>query len=147
MSGPSGSGKSTWCQSAIERIDNSIWVSRDKIRFSLVKENEPYFKKEKLVFSTFVTQIKNGLQTHETVFADATHITKASRLKLLKSLNNLDNVDVYVVVFFLPDDICLERNAHRTGRAKVPDDVIKQMCQIQTDPKKDNFPYKQVFYL
>lgn len=146
-SGPSGSGKSYWCQQAVQRLNNTLWISRDKIRFSLIKEDEPYFKKEKLVFSQFVQQIQQGLCNYDTVFADATHITKASRLKLLHALKLDEDIDIYVAVFFVPDDVCLERNSHRQGREKVPKTVIKHMCQIQTDPKLDNFPYKAVYYL
>ena len=39
LCGPSGSGKSTWAKTD-ERMKHCAYVSRDEIRYSLVKEEE-----------------------------------------------------------------------------------------------------------
>ena len=59
MCGISGSGKSTFVKNNLK--ENEVWISRDKIRFSLVKENEKYFSKENLVYKTFVEEIQKCL--------------------------------------------------------------------------------------
>lgn len=51
LCGPSGCGKSTWRNEFIKDYNNRIhYVSRDEIRFSLVKEGEDYFSKGKRSF-------------------------------------------------------------------------------------------------
>ena len=90
MCGAPGSGKSTWLE---EKVIKNIYtkpatvVSRDKIRFALVKEDEQYFSKENEVWEKFITQIKKDLEmwSVEEVYVDATHLNIASRSKLLRA--------------------------------------------------------------
>ena len=79
--GTPGSGKSTWIQNHLD--EHSVWVSRDDVRFSMVAEDEEYFSKEKQVFKEYTRRINNALENGYDVFADATHLNKASRNKLL----------------------------------------------------------------
>ena len=72
------------------------------------------------------------------VYVDATHLTDKSRNKTKRRLNH-KNIDKIVnVIFDVPLEVCLERNAQRTGRATVPEDVIKNMYNSFTFP---NDPY------
>lgn len=45
MMGIPGSGKSTWCEENISNKDN--YVSRDRVRFGLLKAGDSYFSKRK----------------------------------------------------------------------------------------------------
>ena len=60
LSGIPGSGKSTWVKNQIE-AKGGIWISRDTIRFSVVKEDEEYFGREDEVFATFISTIQEQI--------------------------------------------------------------------------------------
>ena len=55
MIGIPGSGKSTWLKTY---ADNGVIISRDEVRFSMVREDEPYFSREKEVFESFIEDMK-----------------------------------------------------------------------------------------
>ena len=141
MSGTPGSGKSTWIQSKIE-TNGGIWISRDAIRFAVVKEDEEYFGKEDEVFATFISaiqeQINNPMATD--IYVDATHINEKSRNNTLRRLN-LEQVDEKICVFFdIPLEVAYERNLQRTGRAVVPRSAVERMYYGRAFPKKrENF--------
>lgn len=108
----------------------------------MLKDSDDYFKYEKKVFRTFVNEIQKALDEGiEIVYADATHINTASRMKTMRALKIAENVKVIPVYFNTPLSLCLERNAMRSGRALVPDDVIKQMYSNKTSPI-DTDPYE-----
>ena len=60
LCGPSGCGKSTYAKKIMENKKMS-YVSRDEIRFSIVKDEEDYFSHEKEVFKHFVAAIVHYL--------------------------------------------------------------------------------------
>lgn len=142
MVGIPGSGKSTCIKNNLEILIRDYGVgkvvSRDAIRFSLVKEDEPYFSKEREVFDTFIKEIKEGLADEKInfVIADATHINQASRTKTLRALSgSLKGVKVVAVAMITDLDTCLQRNMKRTGRELVPEDAIINMYHNLTRPE------------
>lgn len=138
LCGPSGSGKSTWAQNFIATNKDTKWVSRDKIRFHLLKDGEDYFSHEKEVFYMFVKSIADGLINGLTVIADATHLNMFSRCKLIQALDMYTKeYKIVYVVFHTDVDTCLARNANRSGRANVPETVIRNMCRDFRMPTKD----------
>ena len=152
LCGAPGSGKSYFAENHFLKNETIYYVSRDKIRYSIIKEDDEYFSKETEVFNTFVWEIKNILDSKTIpcsgVVADATHLNWASRRKLLKALGILDgkysNIDI-IVVYIRPNlNTVLARNNSRTGRAKVPEDVVKRMYNSQTSPWEDPFKYTAV---
>ena len=58
MMGVPGSGKTTLAKKLVEDKPNTIRVSRDDIRFSLLEKGDEYFAKEDKVFKTFTYTIK-----------------------------------------------------------------------------------------
>ena len=140
-----GSGKSTWVR---EQLDSECkhWISRDAIRFEVVQEGEEYFSKEKKVFGLFASAVQADIDSDfiTDIYVDATHLNEASREKLLGRLKNLDKVNINAVVFDIPLEVCLERNAQRTGRAYVPETAIHNMYKNLTDPAYDKRKYDKI---
>ena len=66
LCGIPGSGKSTWVRNHLGKYDRH--VSRDDIRFSLVKEDEEYFSKEEEVKKEYINKINKYLQDGYDVF-------------------------------------------------------------------------------
>lgn len=130
MMGIPGCGKSTWCKT---HITNEIYVSRDEIRFSLIAEDEEYFSKENEVFRQFIYEINTALNSGNDVIADATHLNAASRNKLI-SLIKAPVDEINVIWIKTPLEIALERNKGRTGRAYVPESVIRRMFYQVEEP-------------
>ena len=89
-----------------------------------------------LIFQKKEKYIQNSLKKLKThVFADATHLTQASRTKLLRALgSSLKGVKVGAIALKVPLEVALEHNSKRTGRANVPEDVIKGMYRDYTIP-------------
>ena len=127
MCGTPGSGKSTWIQQQMKN-EPGLWCSRDKVRFSLVSENEEYFSKEDEVFDTWIGYINNGIKSvfYNVIYIDATHLSQKSRNKTLDKLN-LTDVDIIPVVFNISLDTCLQRNNLRNGRERVPESAVRNM--------------------
>ena len=146
MCGPAGSGKTTWVREhATPGV--SAHISRDRIRFDMVKEDEYYFSREDDVYVEFCGEIHDALHCPwvEEVYADATHLSKKSRKKLIESLRlNLDWVDIYAIVIKPELEVCLEQNAQRTGREHVPETVIRNMYETFQTPLHDNISYSYI---
>jgi predicted kinase len=132
LMGTPGSGKSTWASQHMNK-DTDIIISRDTVRFSMVAEDEEYFSKEKAVFKEFLAQINTALENGTNVFADATHLNKASRNKLLRGIT-VTPAETSVVWVKTPVSQCITQNSNREGtRAFVPLSVIRRMNnQIET---------------
>ena len=150
MCGPAGSGKTTYITRTIIAEDNlyCAHVSRDLIRFTMLKDGDDYFKYEDLVYKKFISELQETLKSdiYDCVFADATHLTAKSRTKLLDDIfkdKEIDQSDVSIVPAFLDVDTktCIERNASRTGRRKVPENVIIRMNDQKEFPKYDENEY------
>ena len=138
MSGLPGSGKSTWVKQQLNNKPHCYWASRDAVRFSMVREDEPYFEREAEVFNEWIRRIYEALSDPniEDIFIDATHLNDRSREKTLSRLPKENISKITNVVFMVPIETCLERNAQRSGRAVVPEDVIRNMQKSFKMPKK-----------
>lgn len=139
MCGIPGSGKSTFIATHINFFaERKAVISRDDIRFSMLKEGDSYFSKEKEVFTEFIRQIKESLNKNVDTIVDATHISSASRGKLLRALgNSIKNVQVNAIVIKVPLELAFTRNNQRTGLKAVPDQVIINMYSQFTEPTLD----------
>ena len=137
MCGPAGTGKSTWVDK------NWVWdydvrISRDAIRFGLLEPDDDYFSHEDEVRKLFFKEIETcTMPDHwaENDFIDATHLTPKSRAQVLRHIHK----DCYIVAvsFEVPFQVTLERSARRTGRALVPESVIRNMYNSFQRPRME----------
>lgn len=139
------SGKSSWADKEIKNYNvlnkTYKYISRDEIRFSIVRENEKYFSKEREVFNTFIEKIQQAInEEYEFIIIDATHLSKSSRKKVLRQLDLKDYI-LDVIVFRTSLETCLERNAERQSRAYVPESAIINMYNSYEEPTFIEFQY------
>lgn len=135
MCGAPGSGKTTIAKKLMG--ENDLYISRDEIRYSMITDQDEYFSKEKEVFNEFVNRIDKALlENYNWVIADATHLNRGSRNKLLSQLKNKPNSLIAIYMQTSLDDT-LNQNRLRTGRAKVPDDIVKKMYHSRQEPTKE----------
>jgi predicted kinase len=137
MCGVPGSGKSTWVRNNFPDITP---VSRDVIRFEILDERGgDYFDYEDEVFDKFIRQIIGSLVADEITIADATHLNKKSRAKVLNKVRKFAD-EIEAVMMDVHLITALERNDLREGRAFVPRGVIRRMYfQMETPTKEEGF--------
>lgn len=137
MCGTPASGKTSYVKAHAKPED--LVVSRDEIRFSMLTPGIPYFSKEKEVFREFCKRINEGIDVYDTVWADATHISNASRWKLLRNINANAFEEIVFVSVETPLEECLLRNSAREGLAQVPEDSIRSMAASYRRPSVNDF--------
>lgn len=128
LCGPSGCGKTTWAREFMSDDEDVRYVSRDEIRFSMLKEDEDYFAHEKEVFHKFSSTIAQTLVDGFDAIADATHLNETSRKKLTRAIDEYTtDYSITYVVFYTPIQKCYENDATRTGIRYVGEQVIQGM--------------------
>ena len=147
MCGPAGSGKTTWVREhATPGV--SAHISRDRIRFELVHPDDYYFSREEYVYEAFIEQCAQALMSSwvDEVYADATHLTKKSRAKLVSEVERHTNCDFDLIAIVVKPELeqCLAQNAQRTGRECVPETVIRNMYNSYQSPLQDNLRYDMI---
>lgn len=144
MCGCPGSGKSTWLKNHVK--PGSAVISRDAIRFSLLKEGDGYFDKETEVCDMLWDQINGALSDGRDVFVDQTSLTKKSRKYLFDHIFGYDKANAIWIDTDL--ETALERNELRKNtKAYVPRGQVRRMFFQFTEPTFDEgffriFKYK-----
>lgn len=145
--GAPGSGKSTYINQLV-RDNGGAHISRDAVRYSIVKDNEDYFSHEVEVFNKFISLVQSSLDNYTgPVYADASHLNEKSRNKLLNRLR-LNDVELNAICLRPSLSVCYERNAKRSGRENVPNHIIKSMYDRFCDPSTDRkYKYNNVIFI
>lgn len=125
-------------------------VSRDSIRFEMLKDGDDYFKNEKKVFNQFVREITAALEEGRDVVANATHIDAISRSKLIKAID-ARGVKDYEIVYFVveaPYETVLKQNERRIGLKRVPENAITNMFNKYRTPEfQEDHRITEIFVL
>ena len=132
-------GKSTIANECIRKNPDVVWVSRDKIRFALLNDNEGYFNKENEVYKIFVDTICDNLSKGKDVLVDQTNLTVNARNKLLNAIKNkqVKYDRLYAIWVETSLETSLARNEQRAGRAYVPPEALTNMYNRREVPTKD----------
>lgn len=104
-------------------------ISRDLVRYEMVREDEEYFCREKEVFEQYILQISNALSNNKVVIANATQANYGSRKKLLHAVDEKFGRDYNIVMYCIICDYetANRRNKQREGRAVVPSKAMMEM--------------------
>mgnify|MGYP002624096008 CR=1 FL=1 len=140
MAGCPGAGKSTFLKNRIKK-DTSVVISRDVIRFSIIKPDEDYFSHEDEVLEIFWKQINEAIADGKDVFVDQTSLTPRARKWLLQHIEGYEHANL----IWIDEDIktCLERNEERRGtRSYVPRSVVRRMFYQFIEPSLDEGFYR-----
>lgn len=137
MCGASGCGKSYYIKTHLKEGEKVI--SRDEIRFSILKDKDKYFSKEKEVYNEFLRRINAEIAAGSDFYVDQTSLNTGARAKLLNRLNKKPT-KLIAIYINRPLERILFQNAQRTGRALVPEDaVINMYNSIEIPTKKEGF--------
>lgn len=143
VGGVPGSGKTYFCQHYME--PNSVHISRDSIRFSLLNKGEEYFAHEDEVYEIFWAKINEALAADKNVYADQTNLTYRSRAWLIRNVRGYSELNfIWVRTSY---DLAIERNEMRKGTPQyVPIPTITSMFNRFSFPtKKEGFDHVYVF--
>lgn len=130
LCGAPGSGKTYWAQHHIK--PGAAYVSRDIIRFSLLKEGEDYFSHENEVYQIMWDQINGALSDGRDVIVDQTSLNPKSRKYLIDHLTGYGKLNA--IWIDTPLEIALKRNETRDGLTHVPRSVICRMYYSFVEP-------------
>lgn len=143
LSGVPGSGKSTWLSRA--GIPAHMVVSTDKLRETLLGYRlaggvrHHFTKASGRVFEMAKAIVETRVSERLTTFVDATLTTDSDRNEFARIAARL-GVQVEVLIFDRPVEVCQERNRNR--EARVPDSVIERFKEkFQTESR---FAYRHV---
>ena len=140
LKGLPASGKSTW---ALEFVhNNSGWVRVNKDDLRAMLHNSSWSKeREEIVLTMRDKIIQEALKNNLQVIVDDTNFAPYHE-KRIRDLARQSGADFEIKFFDVPLEECLKRNAARTGKARVPDNVIVDMYKKYIEPtQKENKPF------
>lgn len=139
MCGVPGAGKSTWIKEHAK--PGTAVISRDAIRFSLLRPGDLYFSKENIVLHYLWDQINGALSDGRDVICDQTSLTPRGRKFILSHITGYDTCSVIWIESTLED--ALNHNELRKGTiAYVPPTQIEKMFSQFVEPScEEGFDY------
>ena len=137
--GIAGVGKTTWAKKFAQENSNVVIHSSDEIRGSVYGSDYSYQRGgNKDVFPLMRQRTIGDLKKGKTVIYDATNIGVKRRKQLLYEIRTIvPELSLEAVYFDVPLDVALERNAQRSGSAKVPEEAIFRMSRHMVKPSPE----------
>lgn len=127
------SGKSTYAE-MFSNSFNTVIISSDQIRYDLHKTNKFQGADNDLVFDIAEQKIEQALSRNCHVVFDATNTNKKYR-KAFIDIGIMHNCHIVAVVFNTPVSTCLSRNSMRSFDRRVPEQLILQMSNFDSNIK------------
>ena len=140
MMGIPGAGKSTFIKNRLEKLgDNVEYISRDEIRFSMLRPYENYFAHENEVRKTVFSRANRALEEGKNVIIDQTSLTPKSRKWVLENVPKYDAA--YLIWIDNDIETCIKNNENRKGtQAYVPPEQIRRMgFQLVRPSRREGF--------
>lgn len=138
MVGTTASGKSTYAKTHMAEDD--ILVSRDEIRRVLYNGEDNFHKNENIVTPVFIYKIVKGLKEGKTVWFEACNDTPVFRSRILNEIEKFVFADEIETIHMDTDmEIALARNAARNDPTRLPDDIVRAICENLVPPTADEF--------
>lgn len=126
LCGAPGSGKTTAAGRILTETEAEVYSS-DEIYAGC---NSASFDE---ITARFHADVRRDLIAGRSVICDGTYATKFVRGRLLDAVSGIP-CEKILVVLDTPLEECLRRNASRTGRARVPDHVVRTFSKIYERP-------------
>lgn len=134
LRGIPASGKSTFAKELVRKGKGKVKrINRDDLRGMIddsvfSRQNESHINTVRNILISYY--IEAGCD----VVIDDTNVKTSYVKDLVEFVRRLrPNAVVQVKLFNTPLDVCLERNAKRTGRAKVPEDIVRKFYKSLND--------------
>ncbi len=112
-----GCGKSTWSKSTGLPV-----FSSDELRKEMPEADNGK------IFTELHKRMKKALTEGKSIIFDATNLERKNRRQFLDEIKGIDCEKV-CKFFLVPVDVCMERNSHREGVARVPEEVYDKMLK------------------
>lgn len=128
LCGVQGSGKTTWARKLSADIEAVLYCIDD---FYTVHKPKQHDEITTLLHASICKDLRNG----KDVVCDGTYVTKNVRLQLLNSIVDIPCKKI-LVVMDTPLEECLRRNANRTGRARVRNDIVGAFAKMYQPPTR-----------
>lgn len=125
MCGVPGSGKSTFAKN-YPFLKDCLIISRDQIRFPLLKDEDDYFKYEQTVEAMFYAGVNQALLNGFDVIADQSTLTIGARRKFMSHIKSPHN-ELNIIWVKNSLENCIENDSNREGRAYVGSRKITNM--------------------
>jgi protein phosphatase len=140
LSGLPGAGKSTWARDNANRLHATV-VCSDDVRCDLEADGRDPWDGD-VVFAEVERRARLLLEAARSVIVDATHFQRRYRT-YLRHLGIGIGVHRVAIWFDVPLEICLERNAGRSGLAfgdrRMTDEFVRGLADVFEPPAHDEF--------
>lgn len=123
LAGPPGAGKTTIANDIVNKFDNFVIVSPDKIREEITGDSASQAQND-AVFARVYSMLVSYLDAGYNVIYDATNCRSTYRYKIIDVVDE-HAYKIICIMSTTPISECLRRNKER-GRV-VPEDVIEKM--------------------